>query len=172
MLSNVAFFALLAVPVAPCSWTIAQTEIFRRFRELVGRWAKRKPESTPRALLAYLPTCYYCTSHYVGEAFMVLAFLGGASTETLKLGYPSAWGYIISSFTLIGVANVYLTGFNILRVVLRYAQAVANAQEAIAEKERAESERAALRAAKEASSFPSEEELELAGSRGGASWAA
>lgn len=155
------FYCLLALPVALCAWTITQTEIFRRFREMAGRWAKRKPNSTPRALIAYLPTCYYCTSHYVGEAFMVLAFLGGASTNLLKMGYPSAWGYVIASFTLIAVANVYLTAFHIFRVALRYAQAVADTQEAIRDKRQAEAEAAALVAAKAAEDLaPQEDQYE------------
>lgn len=141
------FFFLLAVPVALCSWTIAMTEIFRRVRERMGRWAGRKPNSTFRALLAYLPTCYYCTSHYVGESFMILAALAGADLTTLKLGYTEWWGYIISSFTLIAIANVYLTGFHVARVVLRYAQAVADTSEALLAKHRAQAEQAALEAA-------------------------
>ncbi|NJK93224.1 MAG: hypothetical protein HC904_16270 [Blastochloris sp.] len=136
MMESLGFLAVLAIPVALCTWTITQTEIFRRVREGMQNWAKRYPDpktGSPLAgpaLLAYLPTCYYCTSHYVGEAFMVLAWLGGSPLSLLKLGYTSLWGLVIASFTLIAIANLYLTGFNLFRVVLRNVQALADFNEA------------------------------------------
>ena len=136
---------VLALPVACVSWTITQTEIFRFPREAVLAWAKRKPESKFRHLVSYLPTCYYCCSHYISEFFLILSYVGGMK----KLDWSNGWysavtGFIVATFTLIFIANLYLTGFNIYRVALRYSQALADSQEAIKERLKAEADKAEL----------------------------
>lgn len=132
---------VLALPVACVAWTITQTEIFRFPREAVKAWAKRKPESKARHLVSYLPTCYYCTSHYVAEFFLILSYVGGVKKLDWSNGWSSAVvGFVLATFTLIMVANVYLTGFNIYRVVLRYAQALADYQEALKDRAKAQAD--------------------------------
>ena len=64
---------MLAIPVACCSWTIAETEVFRSVREGIARWAgwsKGTEAKGWKQKIAYLPSCYYCTSHYVALAFL------------------------------------------------------------------------------------------------------
>jgi len=144
----------LAVPVACASWTIAQTEIFRWLREGVKAWAYRneKPRSLFHHLVAYLPTCYYCTSHYVGEFFLITSYVAGFKKLDFTNGWTSAIaGFIIATFTLVGIANLYLTGFNIYRVVLRYCQALADRQEAM--KELAQSKLRQLRKTEQEESY-------------------
>ncbi len=57
---------------------------------------------------------------------------------------------MIATFTLIMVANLYLTGFNIYRVALRYAKARADYEEAIRDKAKAMAEQAELELAETA----------------------
>lgn len=115
---------MLAIPVACCSWTIAETEVFRSVREGVARWAgwsKGTDAKGWKQKIAYLPSCYYCTSHYVALAFLTLH-----PFTTLT---PDVRGYVVSWFAVVGVSAVYLTTYNGMRVALRWGQAVANAAE-------------------------------------------
>lgn len=112
---------LLAIPVACCSWTIAETEVFRSVREWLAKWAgwkKGTDANTLKAKIAYLVTCYYCSSHYVTAAFMAL--------YPIKLLSSDFRGYVIGGFAVVGISAVYLTTFNGLRVALRWGQAVAD----------------------------------------------
>ena len=116
---------MLALPVACCSWTIAETEVFRSFRERIARWAgwtKGQPAIGLKQKLAYLPTCYYCTSHYVAIGFLLLHPF---ATLTPHEGWDIR-GYAISWFAVVGVSAVYLTTYNCLRVLLRWGQAGAD----------------------------------------------
>lgn len=132
---------ILALPVACASWTIAMTEIFRFPREAIKAWAKKRPDSKFRHLVSYLPTCYYCTSHYVAEFFLVSAYVAGMKKLDFTYGWTSAVvGFIIATFTLVWVANLYLTGFNIYRVLLRYVQSLADYQEAVKDRARAQAD--------------------------------
>ena len=112
---------MLAIAVACCSWTIAETEVFRSIREAIAQWAGWVKGTDTRGWkqkIAYLPHCYYCTSHYVATMFLALH-----PFQTLT---PDWRGYIISLFSVVGVSAVYLTVFNQLRVLLRWGQHIAN----------------------------------------------
>jgi hypothetical protein len=117
---------MLAIPVACCSWTIAETEVFRSVRESIARWAgwnKGTDAKGWKQKVAYLPSCYYCTSHYVALAFLALH-----PFTTLT---PDVRGYAVSWFSIVGVSAVYLTTYNGMRVALRWGQAVANTAEVV-----------------------------------------
>lgn len=115
---------LLAAPVACIAWTVTREEIFKELRESLKNYQKRYPDSVWRQKLAYLPTCPYCFSHYVAVAFVAMFQFKMLST---------AWvGYVASLFTVVLIANVYLSGYNLLRVRLRGAQAAADREEATA----------------------------------------
>ena len=112
---------LLALPVACASWTIAETEVFRSFRERIARWASWTKGNDAVGLkqkLAYLPTCYYCTSHYVAGLFLAM--------HPFKVLTTDARGYVIALFSVVGVSAAYLTTYNSMRVLLRWGQAVAD----------------------------------------------
>ena len=67
---------LLSLPVACVSWTICEAEILRDFREALKRWARAREGTGGEWLcqkLAYVPTCYYCTSHWISALFTVWA---------------------------------------------------------------------------------------------------
>ena len=112
--------ALLALTVACVSWTITKEEISREVREFFARLSKSHGNIVVRKL-AYLPTCYYCTSHYVTLAVLLL--------HPVKLVSDGWQGYVFAGFTSVLVANVYLTLFNVLRAWLRGVQAWADRQE-------------------------------------------
>jgi len=55
----------------------------------------------------YLFTCEYCFSHYVTVLFLFLT--------NYKLLMNDWRGYIIAGFSLVWIANVYMSVFNLLR---------------------------------------------------------
>jgi hypothetical protein len=118
---------LVAIPVACVSWTIAKEELFREFREwckangLACEKIKNRIGRFIMVKLNYLPRCYYCTSFYVCEVFILLT--------GVKFVSPGWQGAVCAWFAVVFIAQVYLTLFNLLRVALRHYQAVADIAE-------------------------------------------
>src|ERR1700761_863079 len=101
---------ILALPIASIAWTITHEEVVREFRDLC--LAK---STTCRGIYErkffYLFTCEYCFSHYVTAIFL--------SITRYKLLFPDWRGYLISGFSLVWVANVYMSAFGRLRLDLK-----------------------------------------------------
>lgn len=106
-----AYLFLLALPIACVSWTVTHEEVFREPRE----FCKRKSEEC-RTLVQrkffYLFTCEYCFSHYVTLVFLVITHF--------TLLYAGWRGYLLAWFALVWVANVYMSGFNRLRLEIKH----------------------------------------------------
>ena len=130
-MSDLTWLAMLAIPVACASWTIAKEFIFQEFRD----WCKKCGEHYGKTIsnrhwlwrwfvvkLFYLPRCYYCTSFYVTEFFMLITGTGGYLVQGWR-GLLGAW------FTVVFISQFYLTAFNLLRVALRHYQAIADMRE-------------------------------------------
>jgi hypothetical protein len=113
---------LLAVPMACLVWTFTQEEIFKEFRETLKMYQREHVDSWWRKKLAYVPTCPFCLSHYVAGLFVAL-FQFKMLTDDWR-------GYAVSLLSLVMVANVYLTAYNLLRAALRACKAVADRAEA------------------------------------------
>lgn len=101
---------LLAVPVACIAWTVTHEEIFREPREYCVKKSKTCRKLVERKFF-YLFTCEYCFSHYV--TLFLMLFTG------YKVLYEDWRGYIIAFFALVWFANLYMTGFGILRQMLK-----------------------------------------------------
>lgn len=110
---QLAWLALLAIPVACVARTVVFEEVFREPRE----WCRRKSESC-RALLGrkffYLFTCEYCFSHWV-----TLFFVGLTGFRLLLDDWR---GFVLSFFAVTFVANVYLNAYARLRVDITQAK--------------------------------------------------
>jgi hypothetical protein len=59
----------------------------------------------------YLFTCEYCFSHYVAAAFLFLA--------EYRLLLDGWRGYVIAGFSLVWVANVYMSLFGLMRQAIK-----------------------------------------------------
>jgi len=105
-----AWLAILAMPVAAVSWTVTHEEVFREVREYFEDFSKDSSSLVGRKL-HYLVTCEYCFSHYVALAFVILA--------GFRLLIDDWRGYVLSTFALVWVANVYMTIYARLRVNLK-----------------------------------------------------
>ena len=100
----------LAIPIASIAWTVTHEEIFREPRD----WCAAKSQKCRTLLerkIFYIMTCEYCFSHYVTIAFLLLT--------RYKLLYPDWRGYLISGFSLVWVANLYMGIFGRLRLEIK-----------------------------------------------------
>ena len=100
---------IFAVPVACVSWTVTHEEVFREPRE----WLTARSNAS-RSILArkffYLFTCEYCFSHYV--TIGMLALTG------FTMVFPDWRGYLIAGFSLVWIANLYMSLFGRLRLAI------------------------------------------------------
>lgn len=101
---------LLAIPIACVAWTVTHEEVFREPREFCKRrsqncrrWYERK--------FFYLFTCEYCFSHYIAAAFLIIT--------RFKLLFPDWRGYLIAFFSLVWIANQYMSVYNRLRLDIK-----------------------------------------------------
>lgn len=98
---------LLAIPIACIAWTVTQEEIFKEPRE----YCKKKSDGCNNIFerkFFYLFTCDYCFSHYIMLAFLIIT--------KYHLVFDDWRGYLIGGFSLVWVANIYMSLFARLRV--------------------------------------------------------
>jgi hypothetical protein len=111
---------VLAIPVACIAWTFTHEEVFREGRDYCQRQS-RSANSLPRRKFFYLLTCEYCFSHYVTAFFLAIT--------RFKLLYPDWRGYFIAFFSLVWIANQYMSIYNHLRLDIKHEQVQIKAQE-------------------------------------------
>jgi hypothetical protein len=101
---------LLAVPVACIAWTVTHEQIFREVHRYCvdqsqncRRWYERK--------FFYLFTCEYCFSHYIALFFVAIA--------RFRLLFPDWRGYVVAFFSVVWIANQYMSIYNRLRLDIK-----------------------------------------------------
>jgi hypothetical protein len=107
------FLVVLAIPIACISWTVTHEEVFREPREWFVRKSRHARRLASRKFF-YLVTCEYCFSHYVTVFILILT--------RYRLLYDDARGYLIAGFSLVWVANAYMSLFGRLRLEIRENQ--------------------------------------------------
>jgi hypothetical protein len=101
---------VLAMPIASIAWTVTHEDLFREPRE----WCRMTSQSRRNVFVrkaCYLFTCEYCFSHYV--AVLVLW------VTRYQLLFDDWRGYLIAGFSLVWVANVYMSLFGLLRLDIK-----------------------------------------------------
>ena len=120
---------LLAIPVACIAWTVTHEEIFREPREYCVEKSKSSPSIWQRKFF-YLFTCEFCFSHYVTVFILFL------TNYTL---YHDDWrGYILSGFSLVWIANFYMSIYNKIRIDLKTGKLISKKQEHILNEQKKE----------------------------------
>jgi hypothetical protein len=101
---------ILAIPVACISWSVTHEDVLREPRE----WCLRQSRSGTllKRKFFYLFTCEYCFSHYVAVLFLALF--------RFTLGYTGWRGYLVAGFSLVWVANMYMSLFGRLRLEIHH----------------------------------------------------
>jgi hypothetical protein len=108
--AQVAVLFVLAIPIACISWTITHEEIVREPREWCLRRSKASRSFIERKVF-YVVTCEYCFSHWVTMAALV--------ATRYHLLYSDWRGYLVGGFSLVWVANLYMSFFARLRLEIR-----------------------------------------------------
>ena len=116
----------LALPIACVAWTVTHEEVFREPREYCVDKSKNSPTLLKRKFY-YLFTCEYCFSHYVTIFFLIIT--------DYQLLYDDWRGYLIGGFSLVWIANIYMSLFALIRTDLKKEKINANLkQEELKEK--------------------------------------
>jgi hypothetical protein len=113
------------MPVACIAWTVTHEEIFREPREFCIKCSKENKSLLLRKLF-YLFTCEYCFSHYVAAGVLIFTHY--------HLLYNDWRGYLISGFSLVWIANFYMSLFALLRMGIKKEKTDIAAIEEITEK--------------------------------------
>jgi hypothetical protein len=116
---------VLAAPIACVAWTVTHEEVFREVHD----YCVRKSESCRRLYqrkFFYLFTCEYCFSHYVA-AVVVMA-------TGYRLLIPDWRGILIGWFTLVWVANFYMSLFGRLRLDIKHERVAIEKEEILVER--------------------------------------
>ena len=100
------YLFVLAIPVACVSWTVTHEEIFKEPRKYCELNSRRNKLFILRKFF-YVLTCEYCFSHYVAAALLVIT--------KFYLLYPDWRGYVIAGFSIVWIANLYMSLFYLLR---------------------------------------------------------
>jgi hypothetical protein len=108
--TQIVWLFVLAVPIACISWTVTHEEIFKEPREWCVKHSKNDRTILSRKVF-YLFTCEYCFSHYVTIGFLILC--------NYKLLLNDWRGYILAGFSLVFMANVYMSLFALLRQAIK-----------------------------------------------------
>jgi len=107
---QIIYLLVIAIPISSITWTITHEEVFREPREWCVNHSK-----TCRKLLArkffYVFTCEYCFSHYVTAAFLIIT--------RFKLLLGDWRGYLLAGFSLVWVANFYMSIFGRVRLEIK-----------------------------------------------------
>ncbi len=101
---------ILSLMVACIAWTVTHEEIFREPREYCERCSKEKKWLLSRKFF-YIFTCEYCFSFYVTTLVLFIT--------RYQLLFADWRGYLVSGFSLIWIANIYMSLFFLLRTGIK-----------------------------------------------------
>ena len=111
---------VLAAPIACVAWTVTHEEVFREVHDYCAG-KSRSCRSIFARKFFYLFTCEYCFSHYVALAVVLMT--------GYRLLLPDWRGAILGWFTLVWIANVYMSLFGRLRLDIKRERVEIKAEE-------------------------------------------
>ncbi len=108
--TQIIWLFILAIPIACIAWTVTHEEIFSEPREYCKRQGQMAKSLLGRKFF-YLFTCEYCFSFYVTALFLFIT--------NYKLLFTDWRGYLVSGFSLIWIANIYMSLFLFVRTDIK-----------------------------------------------------
>ena len=111
---------VLAAPIACVAWTLTHEEVFKEVHDYCIKKSDNARTLVGRKFF-YLFTCEYCFSHYVALA---VVWVTG-----YRLLLPDWRGAILAWFTLVWIANVYMSLFGRLRLDIKRERVEIKAEE-------------------------------------------
>ncbi|RNL56053.1 hypothetical protein [Pedobacter jejuensis] len=103
---EITWLFLLSIPIACVAWTVTHEEVFREPREYCTKRSLNSKSILVRKFF-YLFTCEYCFSHYISIIFIILT--------DFHLLMDDWRGYLIAGFSLVWIANTYMSLFGLIR---------------------------------------------------------
>ncbi|RZK26480.1 MAG: hypothetical protein EOO43_02705 [Flavobacterium sp.] len=110
----------MAIPVACIAWTVTKEEVFKEIREFCVDKSQGCKSLYQRKFF-YLFTCEYCFSHYVTILILLMT--------NYTLVYTGWRGYILAGFSIVWIANVYMSLYNLIRIDLKKQKIIAKKEE-------------------------------------------
>lgn len=110
MSAHIYYLFILALPVACIAWTVTKEEVFREAREFCVDRSKNCNTLVKRKFF-YVFTCEYCLSHYVTVVLLIIT--------KYTLLFPDWRGYLIAGFSMVWIANIYMSLYNLIRIDLK-----------------------------------------------------
>ncbi len=107
---QIIWLVVMALPVAAVSWTVTHEEVFRELHEFCVSKSKNSRTLIVRKFF-FLFTCEYCFSHYIVIIFLIIT--------GFKMLLPDWRGFIISGFSLVWIANIYMSIYAHLRLDIK-----------------------------------------------------
>jgi len=101
---------ILSIPVACISWTFTHEEIFAEIKNYCLECTHKSKNIIKRKFF-YLFTCEYCFSHYITIFMLIIT--------KYHLLYSDWKGYLVGGFSVVWVANIYMSIYNRIRVTLK-----------------------------------------------------
>ena len=101
---------ILAIPIACVAWTVTHEEIFSEPRNYCRRQSVSGKSLLHRKFF-YLFTWEYCFSFYVTALLLLIT--------RYQLLYADWRGYLVSGFSLVWIANIYMSLFFLIRTDLK-----------------------------------------------------
>lgn len=120
LLVQILWLFLLAIPIACITWTITHEELFKEIMDYLKAKAEEESSILKRKLY-YVFTCEYCLSHYITAFFLLLT--------GYQLLFHDWRGYLISLFSLVWIANVYMSLFASIRITNKLTKTDAELKE-------------------------------------------
>lgn len=105
---------VLPLAIASIAWTVTHEEVTRELHE----WCRARSISSRhwyQRKLFYLFTCEYCTSHYVTLLVLLVT--------RYQLIYSGWRGYCVAGFSLVWIANIYMSFYGRIRLDIRRERA-------------------------------------------------
>lgn len=111
---------LLALPIACIAWTVTHEEVFKEPRNYCIKKSHNCKSLLQRKFF-YLFTCEYCFSHYITLFFLIIT--------KYHLLFNDWRGYLIGGFSLVWIANIYMSIFGLVRVGMKREKMEADIKE-------------------------------------------
>ncbi|RYE36179.1 MAG: hypothetical protein EOP42_04310 [Sphingobacteriaceae bacterium] len=117
---SVLMLFILAIPISSISWTVTHEEVFKEIREFCVKNSHEQKTLVARKFF-YLFTCEYCFSHYITIFILIITHY--------QLLFDGWRGYLIAGFSLVWIANIYMSLFRLLRLDIKEEDASAKLKE-------------------------------------------
>lgn len=130
--TQITYLFLLALPISCIAWTITHEEVFREPREFCVKKSQSCRSFFQRKFF-YLFTCEYCFSHYITGGILIIT--------KFHMLYADWRGYFIAFFSLVWIANIYMSLFGFVRLGMKVEKVEAKIKEEELKKCEEESEK-------------------------------